>query len=434
MSVLTLWRPLLGLEGTAIENIRLERGKEGTVLVASVRPLARQARRCGRCRRRSSGYDGGRGRRRWRALDHGTMPAYLEADAPRVKCREHGVVVAHVPWAHPGSGHTHQFDQQIAWLAVHTSKSAVTELMRVAWRTVGAILARVWTDLDTGTVRLDGLRRIGIDEISYKRGYKFLTVVVDHDTGALVWAGEGRDKAVLRRFFDDLGPGRAAQITHVSADGADYIADVVAEQCPGAVVCADPFHVVQWANDALTKVRLESWRAARSLARHDPPARSGPARKAQWLPGRDTANALKGARFALWKNPENLTKKQRAKLEWIVTADPRLHRGYLLKEALRLVFKLPASEAPAALDRWIGWARRSRISVFVELQRRITRHRDRILAAIEHHMSNGPVESVNTKIRLLTRVAFGYKNPESLIALAMLALGPHRPALPGRPS
>ncbi len=362
------------------------------------------------------------------------MPAYLEADAPRVNCREHGVVVAHVPWAHPGSGHTHQFDQQIAWLTVHTSKAAVTELMRVAWRTVGAILARVWADLDTGTVRLDGLRRIGIDEISYKRGYKFLTVVVDHDTGHLVWAGEGRDKAVLRRFFDDLGPERAALITHVSADGADYIADVVAEQCPGAVVCADPFHVVQWANDALTAVRLESWRTARRLARHDPPARSGPARKNQWLPGRDTANALKGARFALWKNPENLTEKQRTKLEWIVTADPRLYRGYLLKEALRLVFKLPAPEAAAALDRWIGWARRSRIAAFIELQRRITRHRTRILAAIEHRMSNGPVESVNTKIRLLTRIAFGYKNPESLIALAMLALGPYRPALPGRPS
>lgn len=431
MSVLTLWRPLLGLEDTAIEDVRVEPGPAGRVVV-KVRPMARQKNRCGRCRRPSRGYDAGRGRRVWRTLDHGTKLAYLEADAPRVKCPVHGVVVAHVPWAHHGSGHTHQFDQQIGWLTVHTSKAAVTELMRVAWRTVGAIVTRVWADLDAAGDRLDGLRRIGIDEISYKRGYKFLTVVVDHDTGHLVWAGEGRDKAVLRRFFDDLGPERTAQITHVSADGADYIAEVVAARCPGAVVCADPFHVVQWANDALTKVRLESWRTARRLARHDPPARSGPARKAQWLPGRDTANALKGARFALWKNPENLTEKQRAKLEWIVIADPRLYRAYLLKEALRLVFKFPPGQAPAALDRWIGWARRSRIPAFVELQRRITRHRDRILAAIEHHMSNGPVESVNTKIRLLTRLAFGYKHPESLIALAMLALGPHRPALPGR--
>lgn len=432
MSTLTLWRPLLGLEETAIEDVRLEHGAEGTVLVARVRPMVRRAGRCGRCRRNGPGYDAGRGRRRWRALDQGTVPAFLEAEAPRVMCPVHGVVVAHVPWARHGSGHTHQFDEQIAWLAVHASKSAVTELMRVAWRTVGAILARVWADLDTGSQRLEGLRRIGIDEISYKRGYKFLTVVVDHDTGRLVWAGEGRTKAVLRRFFDELGPERAAQITHVSADGADYIAEVVDERCPTAVTCADPFHVVQWANDALTAVRMESWRTARALARHDPPARSGPARKSQWLPGRDTANALKGSRFALWKNPENLSTTQQAKLAWIVTNDLRLYRAYLLKEGLRLVFKLPAADAPAALDAWTSWARRSRLPAFVELQRRITRHRTRILAAIEHNMSNGLVESVNTKIRLLTRIAFGYKNPESLIALAMLALGPHRPALPGR--
>ena len=433
MSVLTLWRPLLGLEDTAIEDVRVEPGPAGRVVVR-VRPMARQKNRCGRCRRPSRGYDGGRGRRLWRTLDHGTLPAFLEADAPRVKCPVHGVVVAHVPWAHHGSGHTHQFDQQIAWLAVHTSKSAVTELMRVAWRTVGAIVTRVWTDLDAAGDRLEGLRRIGIDEISYKRGYKFLTVVVDHDTGHLVWAGQGRTKAVLHRFFDDLGPDRAAQVTHVSADGADYIAEVVAARCPGAVVCADPFHVVQWANDALTAVRLESWRAARRLARHDPPARSGPARKTQWLPGRDTANALKHARFALWKNPENLTAKQHAKLAWIAIADPRLHTAYLLKERLRLVFKMRPEDAADYLDEWIEQATRSDIAPIVELAGRITRHHARILAAIEHHMSNGPVESVNTKIRVLTRIAFGYKNPEALIALAMLALGPHRPALPGRPS
>jgi transposase len=348
-------------------------------------------------------------------------------------CPEHGVIVAHVPWARHGAGHTHQFDQQVAWLAIQASKVAVTELMRVAWRTVGSIIARVWADLDTASDRLEGLRRIGIDEISYKRGHKYLTVVVDHDTGRLVWAGKGRDKAVLRRFFDELGSDRAAQITHISADGAEYIADVVADRCPAAVHCADPFHVVAWANDAIRQVRIESWRAARALVKHDPPARAGGARKHQWLPGRDTAKALKGSRFALWKNPENLTANQAAKLAWIAIADPRLYRAYLLKEGLRLIFKMPADQAAAALDRWIGWARRSRIPALVELQRKIGRHRTRILAAIEHGMSNGPVESVNTKIRLLTRRAFGYRNPDALIALAMLSLGPHTIALPGRP-
>ena len=109
-----------------------------------------------------------------------------------------------------------------------------------------------------------------------------------------------------------------------------------------------------------------------------------------------------------------------------------LWRAYQLKETLRLVFRLPLDQAEEALDRWIGWARRCRIPAFVDLQRRIVRHRDRILASIEHGLSNALVEAVNTRIRLLTRIAFGFHSAEALIALAMLSLGPHRPLLPGR--
>ena len=124
--------------------------------------------------------------------------------------------------------------------------------------------------------------------------------------------------------------------------------------------------------------------------------------------------------------------RQQAKLAWVAKTDPRLHRAYLLKEGLRLVFQLPYDEAVEALQVWIGWARRCRIPAFVELQRRIVKHQASILAAIEHGLSNGRIESVNTKIRLITRVAFGFRSPEALIALAMLNLGGHRPVLPGR--
>src|SRR5699024_6015772 len=103
-----------------------------------------------------------------------------------------------------------------------------------------------------------------------------------------------------------------------------------------------------------------------------------------------------------------------------------------LKEGLRVIFTLPYDAAVEALDRWVSWARRSRIPALVTLQRRIVKHRDRILAAIQHNLSNGLIESTNTKIRLITRMAFGFKSPESRIALALLALGGHRPALPGR--
>ena len=245
----TLWRALLGVEKTVVEDIEFDEDEQ--LLVAHVRARKRARGRCGRCQRRSPAYARGEGRRRWRALDLGTVQVMLEADAPRVSCPEHGPTVATVPWARHGAGHTRVFDEQVAWLATQCSKSAVTELMRIAWRTVGAIITRVWADVEGIHDRFAGLRRLGIDEISYKRGHRYLTVVVDHDTGRLVWAAPGRDKATLEKFFDALGPERSAQITHVSADGADWISAVVAERCPNAVRCADPFHIVRVRHEAL---------------------------------------------------------------------------------------------------------------------------------------------------------------------------------------
>lgn len=391
------------------------------VLIAHVRPTRSRRGRCGRCNRRCRGYDRGEGRRRWRALDLGTVRTVLEADAPRVSCPEHGVVVAGVPWARHGAGHTHAFDDTVAWLAVQCSKTAVTELMRIAWRTVGAIITRVSADIDARVDRLAGLRRIGIDEISYKRGHRYLTVVVDHDARRLVWAAPGRDKATLNQFFDALGPQRAAGITHVSADAAEWIAAVVAARAPNAVRCADAFHVVAWATEALDEVRRQAWNTARGAVN-------------QRVAGRatGTARALKHARYALWKNPEDLTERQAEKLAWIAKTDPRLHRAYLLKEGLRHVFAVKGPAGKDALDKWLSWARRCRIPAFVKLAKRITTHRATIDAALEHDLSNALIESTNTKIRLLTRIAFGFKSPEALIALAMLSLGGHRPALPGR--
>jgi len=427
----SLWGALLGVEKTVIERIEFD--EETDLLVAQVRPTSRVRGRCGVCRRRSPGYDAGEGRRRWRALDLGTVRAVVEADAPRVTCREHGVVVAAVPWARHGAGHTYAFDETVAWLATQSSKSTVTQLMRVAWRTVGSIITRVWADVDARCDRLDGLRRIGIDEISYKKGHKYLMVVVDHDARRLVWAAPGRTSATVREFFDLLGADRCARITHVSADGADFIDTIVAQRCPGAVRVADPFHVVKWASEALDEVRRGAWNDARRLARAEPErGRGRPRADAPPRPGNERAKALKGARYALWKNPENLTENQQAKLAWIATTDPTLHRAYLLKEGLRLVFQLPRDQAAEALDRWVGWARRSRIPAFVKLQKSIVKHRPRILAAIEHDLSNGLIESTNTKIRLITRMAFGFASPQPLIALALLSLGGHRPTLPGR--
>ena len=178
--------------------------------------------------------------------------------------------------------------------------------MRIAWRTVGAIITRVWADTGKVYDQFADLRRIGIDEISYKRGHKYLTIVVDHDSGRLVWVAPGQDMATLGTFFDALGAQRSAQISHVCADGAAWIASVVAQRCPNAVRCTDPFHVVKWATDALDEVRRGTWNDARKAARQNEARRSRgrPAKDAPQRPDSARATGLKNPRYALWKNPK----------------------------------------------------------------------------------------------------------------------------------
>jgi transposase len=130
----SVWKKLLGRQRAVVEDVELT---GSGALVVSVRPAARELDRCPHCRRRCPGYDWGEGRRRWRALDFGTTFAYLEADAPRVSCERHGVIVAAVPWARHDCAFTRQFEDQLAWLTVQASRTAVSQLMRVAWRTVG---------------------------------------------------------------------------------------------------------------------------------------------------------------------------------------------------------------------------------------------------------------------------------------------------------
>jgi transposase len=404
-----VWARLLGLQRAVIEGVW--DGARGE-LVVRARPNWRERDRCGVCRRRSPGFDLGEGRRGWRALDLGTTFAFVEAAAARVSCRRHGVVVCAVPWARQKSRFTRSFEDQVAWLAVNCSKSAVAQLMRIAWRSVGGICERVAAEAEREVDLLAGLRRIGIEEISHRKGQRYLTVVVCQDTGRLVWAAAGRDRQTVEAFLDALGEERCKQVELLSCDMASWIAGPAAERLPEAVRCVDPFHVVQLASDALDEIRREVWKEAR--------------RAGQTQLARD----LKGARFALWKNPENLTARQRAKLADIEATNRPLFRAYLLKEQLRQIYRLPADAALALLNRWLAGARRSRLKAFVKLARTISEQRAGIVAAIEHGLSNARVEAINTQIRLLTRRAFGFHSPDALIALAMLSLASLCPPLP----
>lgn len=415
MRAVRVWRSVLGVQHTVIEKVELERQGEEDVLVATVRPTRSRQGRCGRCGMRAPRYDNGEGPRRWRSLDAGTTRVYLQAAAPRVRCPTHGVVVAAVPWARHGSRFTSAFEDTVAWLACHAALSVLAVLLRVTWRSVAAVITRVVAQRSATTDRLTGLRRIGVDEISYRKGHRYLLVVVDHDTGRLVWADKGRDSATLRRFFDVLGEDRAALLTHISADGAEWIHTVAAERAPQALVCLDAFHVVAWAAAALDAVRRGLWNQLR---------RDGKT---------DQATALKNSRWALLKNPPDLTSDQRTTVAAIAKTNHPLYRAYLLKEQLREVFATKGATGRQLLAGWMSWATRSRIPEFAALAKTIKRFLPLIHNTLNHGLGNALSEATNTHLRLLTRRAYGYHSAEALIAMATLTRGGLCPPLPGRP-
>jgi transposase len=402
----------LGVE-TVVEKIVFD---SAGVMVARVRPRRGTPTRCGRCGRRAPGYDQGEGRRRWRALDLGPLQAFIEAESPRVSCPEHGPTVAAVPWARHGARHSHQFDQTVTWLARYCAKRTVAFLFRVAWETVGSIITRTMSDVDAVGDRWDNVRRIGIDEVSYQKGHKYLVVVVNHANGQLLWVGKGRTKKTLGEFFTALGEERCRRIALVSADGADWIADMVGLNCPNAELCLDPFHAVNWVTKALDKVRRRM---------------VGEARRTKDQAILDTLNH---ARWAVLKNPDRLTGRQQHKLADIQRVNYPLYRAYLLKEQFRQIFAPGGEERILALDEWLLWASRSRIPEFVDVARMIRPYRDDIASTLTHRLTNALVEGLNGRVRLLINIARGFRSVEALMALMQLHLGAYQPTLPGRPA
>lgn len=380
-----------------------------------VRASGRARWRCPTCSRVCPRYDPGR-ERSWRHLDFGSTRVLLVARVARVSCGEHGVITAAVPWARHGAGHTRVFDQTVAWLATRMSKTAIATLMQISWRTVGSIISRVVADLAAARAGdgLDGLTRIGIDEVSYRRGHKYLTVITDHDTGRLVWVAPGRDKKTLASFFDALAEDRTKRLRLVSADGADWIADLVALRAPDARLCMDPYHVIAWVQNALDQVRRAVTNAAK--ARGDKTA----------------ARILFRSRYALWKRPADLTDDQRAKLDLIAEAHAEVHLAWQLREHASAIFAAGGADGVALLDTWYEAAANSGLAPMVTLAAKLERFYDDICNTLNAGISNALAEATNLQIRLLTRVAFGFHSPQALIALAQLRVGNYKITLPGR--
>ncbi|MGH3469549.1 MAG: ISL3 family transposase [Thermocrispum sp.] len=332
-----------------------------------------------------------------------------------MRCPDHGVRTEGVPCARAGARFTRDFEDLVAWLAVKTDRSAIGELCRVAWRTVGVICERVCADeLDPG--RLEDLFDIGVDEISWRKHHHYLTLVANHATGKIVWGAPGKDAKTLDGFFAELGAQRSARLRAISMDmGPAYSASVRADgHAPQATICIDPFHVVALGTKALDKVRRALWQELRAL------------------PDPGFAKRFKGARWALLKNPDDLTDRQAATLAAIRRNGGATWRAYRLKEALRAIFAgdLTSDDADELLGRWCSWAQRSRLEPFVKLARTIRAHRDGILAAIRLGINNGRVEGLNNRVRLITRRAFGFHSAAAALALVMLTCGPIELHLP----
>ena len=396
MRITTLLRRLIGVISLRVRAV----GFEGGELVLGVAPRWRRPR-CGACGRRAPGYDQSPARR-WRHLGIGRLRIWLEYAPRRVRCRRCGVRSEQVPWAAHGSRFTKDFEELVAYLAQVTDQTRVTELMGISWTTVGAIVERVVARrLDPS--RLEGLRRIGVDEFSYRKRHRYLTTVVDHDRRRVVWAAAGRSAETLGAFFDALGDERCAKLECVTMDMAGGYIKAVEERLPEAQIVFDRFHVQRLASDALDEVRREQLREIR---------------------GTEEGRELFRSRFALLKNPWNLTRRETEKLRDVQRTNASLYRAYLLKETLAQALDYKQTwRAKRALREWLAWASRSKLAPFVKVARTIREHFDRILAYVRERLTNGIVEGFNNKLRMIARRAYGFHSPPPLIAMIYLCCG-----------
>ena len=408
MRVTTAYNRMLGLPGAWVRDVEFG---EGAMIVTVA--LRRKRPVCSGCGARGLKIKDHRVRR-WRHLDVGGLRCVIECRLRRLYCPGCGDLPELVEWARGGARYTRDFDDLTAWLAQQMSQTQVTRLMRIGWETVGKILARVVAEkLDRG--RLDGFELIGVDEVSYGADHKFLTCVADHETGGIVWATEGRNAASLQAFFDGLTDEQKASIRAVSIDmSAGYENAIRApEGVPHAQVCFDPFHVVQLGGKACDQVRRDEYNQhGRSST--------------------DTGKWIKGARYSLLKDTAKQTPKQLLKLAEVVTTNKAMYRAFLLYGELRYIYKLPKEEAAERLDAWLAWASRSRLKPFVKLARTIRKHKAGVIAAVELGISNGRLEALNSKVRLISHRAYGFHSADALIAMIYLCCAGITIALPHR--
>lgn len=406
----------------------------------------------------------------WRHLDLGVWRLEVRASLRRLECPEHGVHVEGVPFARDGARFTRDFENLVAWLATKTDKTATCRLTRIDWHTSGRIIERVGDELIDGD-RLADLFEISIDEVAWRKGHRYLTLVGDHRRGRVVWGCEGKGKAAADAFFDELDPppdapapepstqrsaapqpepkpaimvpfgpcltvpadegiqgawlqgdreiepasfARASRLTAVSMDMTGGYAKSVRQRAPQATIVIDNYHVVALATKALDEIRREYWNELRQAG------------------DRDAAKQFKHARWSLLKNPADLTDRQADTLAALHAAGGKIPRAWAMKEMVRAIFApgLTVDAVDALIDRLLARLSRSRLKPFVRLGRTIRKHRTAILAARRLKLSNARAEALNNKAKLIVRRAYGFHSANAALALIHLTCGPVTLTLP----
>jgi transposase len=361
---------------------------EGAVIFTIEQP--RETLRCPACGSARVTAHGGE-HRLFRLVPVGSKPAHLAFRVPRAECHDCRVTrQVHVPFAEARRHYTRAFERYALELSRHMTILDVARHLGVGWDTIKDLQRR---DLERHFARpaLAHLRRIAIDEVSIGKGHRYLTVVLDLDSGAVVFAGDGKGADALDPFWVRLRASHA-RIEAVATDmGLPYIV-AVREHLPRAVHVFDHFHVVKLFNDKLTELRRELYREATARLHKE---------------------VLKGTRWLLLKNPENLDprRNERERLEEALRLNRPLAAAYYLKEDLRQIW-LQADKAAArrVLDDWVRRAEASGIRVLQQFAATLSMHRGGILAYYDYPISTGPLEGTNTKIQLLKRQAYGFRD------------------------
>jgi transposase len=349
--------------------------------------------------------------RLFRTLPIGGKPVMIGLPVPRVRCLvcEH-VRQVNIPFAEPRRQYTHAFERYALELSQHMTIQDVAEHLDVGWDTIKDIQARS-LQRRFGNPKLKNLKQIAIDEISIGKGHRYLTVVLNLLSGAVVFVGNGKGVEALQPFWRRLRRARA-KIQAVATDMSKAYIRAVRDNLPGVVHVFDHFHVIKLFNDKLSAFRRElHHEASTDLER----------------------KILKGTRWLLLKNPENLDsdRNEQQRLEDALRLNAPLAAAYYLKEDLRQLWSQPDKRtARRVLRDWLARARASGIRMLRQFADTLEEHQEGILAYYDYPISTGPLEGTNNKIRAMQRQAYGFRDQE-FFKLKILGLHESKYALVG---